>query len=182
MGSALRQEQTAEYNGQIGKLLSFQDAKSFYRKTYMNWDTIERANKNDHAVHGRTKLLSNRAKSIAAVSVGKLTKGHRVFFNHKYLSTITMCGKRQNLTIIDELRDILEITYHNTVTHNGKKYRYCYEFSFKSEKPVNTPTSESSVARNSVNQNETLKTQKKNKQKEEINLAHKILNISTLQI
>jgi len=182
MGLALRQEETAENQQQIGKLLSFRDDKSYYRKTYMNWDNIERANKNDNAVHGRTKLLSNRAKSIAAVSVGKLTKGHRVFFNHKYLSTITMCGKRQNLTIIDELRDILEITYHNTVTHNGKKYRYCYEFSFKSEKPVNTPTSESSVARNSVHQNETLYIQEENKHIEDIDLSSNILNNSSLQI
>ena len=180
MGSALRQEQTAEYNGQIGKLLSFQDAKSFYRKTYMNWDTIKRANKNDHAVHERTTLLCNHAKNIAGVAVGKLTKGHRVFFNHKYLSTITFCTRRQNLRLIDQLRDIFEITRHNTITHNGKKYRHCYEFAFKSEIPVNTPDTESVIGTNKPHANETLYIQEENKHIEDIDLSSNSLNVFSL--
>jgi len=182
MRSALRQEQTAQHHEQIGKLLSFQDEKSFYRKTYINWDTIERAKKNDNAVHSRTKLLSSRAKDIAAVAVGKLTKGHRVFFNHKYLSTITFCTRRQNLRLIDQLRYIFEITCHNTVTHNGKKYRHCYEFAFKSEKPVNTTIAENSIETNKPCNEETLLIEEENKHIEDIDLISNFLNNSSLQI
>ena len=107
-----------------------------YRKSYVAWDSLERANKpKDYT--DKTKYLGKNSKALLAVVVQKLKKKEKVFFNHKYISTITGCERRQNQNIIKELSNILDIKYHNLLFDNGKKHRFSYEFSFKKEEKDN---------------------------------------------
>ena len=131
---ALQQEleAPARKESQLGKLYSFKLEKSRYRKNYIVWDSIERANKPKNFTE-KTKHLAPHARSLLAVIVQKLERGERVLFNHKYISTITGRKRRQNQNIIQELAVVLDIKYHNSVAHNGKKYRYSYEFSYKKQ-------------------------------------------------
>jgi hypothetical protein len=88
--------------------------------------------------------------------MGKLIKGERVLLNHKYISTFTFVERRQNVRIIEELEDILNITYHNSITIDGKKYRYSYEFSYKQQNLGNTASVENSVETFMSQQNDPL--------------------------
>ena len=107
-----------------------------YRKSYVAWDNLERANKpKDYT--SKTKYLGKNSKALLSVVVQKLKKKEKVFFNHKYISAITRCERRQNQNIIKELSSILDIKYHNLVFDNGKKHRFSYEFSLKKEKKDN---------------------------------------------
>jgi hypothetical protein len=51
--------------------------------------------------------------------------------NHKYISSITGTGTRQNKNIIKECSGVLDAEYHRSVVVNGKKRTRSYEFSFK---------------------------------------------------
>ena len=113
---------------QICKLYSFKEDKARYRKSYLEWDKIKRANKK--AIREKAKFLSKDAKAILAPVIQKLEKGERVFLNHKYISTITKCERGQNRNIIKQLETVLDITYHNSITHDGKKHRHSYEFAY----------------------------------------------------
>lgn len=104
--------------------------KSSYRKNYIAWDNIERANKPQNCTD-KTKHLSKNSQALLAVIIQKLRNKDKLFLNHKYISQITRCERRQNQNIIKELSDVLNINYHNSVYDSGKKYRYCYEFSLK---------------------------------------------------
>jgi len=103
---------------------------SSYRKNYIAWDNIERANKPQNYTD-KTKHLSKNSQALLAVIIQKLRNKDKLFLNHKYISKITRCERRQNQNIIKELSDILNINYHNSVSDSEKKYRYCYEFSLK---------------------------------------------------
>ena len=132
---ALRKEQEAQTNqDQLCKLYSFKEKKARYRKSYINWDKIERAN--GEAVHEKAKHLSKDAKAILAPVIQKLEKGERVLLNHKYISTITQCKRGQNRNILKQLETVLKITYHNSITVDGKKYRHCYEFAYYKQEIV----------------------------------------------
>ena len=127
--SALRTEQEAQINqDQLGKLYSFKKEKARYRKSYIEWDKIKRANQN--CIREKAKHLSDAAKAILAPVIQKLEKGERVFLNHKYISTLTKCERGQNCNIIKQLESVLDITYRNSIIHEGKKYRYSYEFAY----------------------------------------------------
>ena len=128
---------TESYPDQLCKLYSFKEEKARYRKTYMNWDKIKRAN--SIAISQKAKYISKDAQAILAPVIQRLEKGDRVFLNHKYISTITLCGRKQNTRIIKQLESILDITYHNSITYDGKRYRYSYEFSYyKQENLIST--------------------------------------------
>ena len=126
---------------QLGKLFSFKDKKACYRKNYLGWDNIERVNQPNYRTE-KTKYLNKQALAVMAAIVPKLERGERVIFNHKYLSSITLCKRRQNQNIIQELKIVLDIEYHNSVTHKGKKYRHSYEFLYKQQKQENISFSE----------------------------------------
>ena len=121
---------------QLGKLFSFKDKKACYRKNYLGWDNIERVNQQNYCTE-KTKYLNKQALAVMAAIVPKLERDERVIFNHKYLSSITLCKRRQNQNIIQELKIVLDIEYHNSVTHKGKKYRHSYEFLYKQQKQEN---------------------------------------------
>ncbi len=174
--------QIQENQDQLAKLYSFEEEKARYRKTYMNWDKIKRAN--GKAIREKAKYLSKDAQAILAPVIQRLKKGECVFLNHKYISTITLCGRRQNQNIIKQLESILDITYHNTITVDGKNYRYSYEFNFKhhtiqeTEKQLNSASSKHSIEQFSAKQNDSLYIYKENNNIEDIDLESNFLQNS----
>ena len=141
---------------QLGKLYSFKEEKARYRKSYIEWDKIKRANQKIKPIRQKSFFLSDKASKLLSVIVAKLKKGERVLLNHKYISTFTLVERRQNQNIIKELADILDITYHNSVTHNNKKYRYSYEFGYKQQNLENTTFIEYSIGKKISLQNDPL--------------------------
>jgi len=148
----------------------------------MNWDKIKRAN--GKAIREKAKYLSKDAQAILAPVIQRLKKGEYVFLNHKYISTITLCGRRQNIRIIKQLESVLDITYHNTITVDGKNYRYSYEFSYKhhtiqeTEKQLNSASSKYSVGTSQSSKNASLYIYNKNKDIEYIDLESNFLQNS----
>jgi len=163
---------------QLGKLYSFKEKKARYRKHYLPWDNIERANQNINAIRKKSFVISGPANRLLSAVIAKLLKGERVILNHKYISTFTLVERRQNVRIIEELAHILDITYHNSITHNDKKYRYSYEFSYKQQNPENTASVENSVATFMSQQNDPLYIYKENKNIEDIDLKSNFLQNS----
>ena len=157
---AKQQEQkltfTESYPDQLCKLYSFKEEKARYRKHYLPWDKINRANKKVKPVRQKSFFLSSPANKLLSAVMGKLIKGERVLLNHKYISTFTFVERRQNVRIIEELEDILNITYHNSITIDGKKYRYSYEFAHKEQNLRNTTCVENSVETFMSRQNDSL--------------------------
>jgi len=167
--------QTESYQDQLCKLYSFKEEKAIYRKSYIDWDKIKRANKKTNPIRQKSFFLSDKASKLLSIIVAKLQKGERVFLNHKYISTFTIVERRQNIRIIRELENILDITYHNSITHNGKKYRYSYEFSYKQLNLKNTACVENSVVTFMSQQNDPLYIYNKNKDIEYIDLESNFL-------
>ena len=170
--------QAESYQDQLCKLYSFQDSKARYRKHYLPWDKINRANKKVKPVRQKSFFLSSPANKLLSAVMGKLIKGERVFLNHKYISTFTFVERRQNVRIIEELEDILNITYHNSITHNSKKYRYSYEFAHKEQNLGNTASVENSVETFLSQQNTSLYIYKENNNIEDIDLESNFLQNS----
>ena len=169
---------TESYHNQLCKLYSFKEEKARYRKSYINWDKIDRANKKINSVRQKSFFLSDKANKLLSIIVAKLQKGERVILNHKYISTFTIVERRQNVRIIEELANILDITYHNSITHNGKKYRYSYEFSYKQQNLGNTACVENSIGTFMSQQNDPLYIYNKNKDIENIDLESNFLQNS----
>ena len=77
--SQLKHEQEAPNNqDQLCKLYSFKKEKARYRKSYIDWDKIKRANLGNFS-REKAKHLSDAAKAILAPVIQKLEKGERVF-------------------------------------------------------------------------------------------------------
>ena len=169
---------TESYPDQICKLYSFKEEKARYRKHYLPWDKIKRANKKVKPVRQKSFFLSSPANKLLSAVMSKLIKGERVFLNHKYISTFTFVERRQNVRIIEELEDILNITYHNSITIDGKKYRYSYEFAHKEQNFKNTASVENSVGTFMSQQNNSLYIYKENKNIEDIDLESNFLQNS----
>jgi hypothetical protein len=169
---------TELYQNQLGKLYSFKEEKARYRKSYINWDKIDRANRKINPVRQKSFFLSDKANKLLSIIVAKMLKGERVFLNHKYISTFTFVERRQNVRIIEELEDILDITYHNSITHNSKKYRYSYEFAHKEQNLGNTASVENSVETFLSQQNTSLYIYKENNNIEDIDLESNFLQNS----
>ena len=170
--------QAESYQDQLGKLYSFKEEKARYRKSYIEWDKIKRANRKIKPIRQKSFFLSSPANKLLSAVIGKLRQGERVFLNHKYISTFTLVERRQNQNIIKELADILDITYHNSVTHNNKKYRYSYEFDYKQQNLENTTFIEYSIGKKISQQNDLLYICNKNKDIEDIDLESNFLKNS----
>jgi len=127
-----------ESAGYSASSLNTKAPSSSYRKNYISWDNVERANKPKNYTK-KTKHLGRNSQALLAVVTQKLRKKDRVILNHKYISTVTRCEKRQNQNIIKELSGVLDIKYHSLILDNGKKHRHSYEFSLKSNGVKNTP-------------------------------------------
>jgi len=99
---AHKQEQEAPNNqDQLGKLYSFKKEKARYRKSYIDWDKIQRANRGNFS-REKAKHLSDAAKAILAPVIQKLEKGARVFLNHKYISTYEFAYYKQEIVPQEE--------------------------------------------------------------------------------
>jgi len=170
--------QAESYQDQLCKLYSFKEEKSRYRKSYLEWDKIKRANKKVKPVRQKSFFLSSPANKLLSAVMGKLIKGERVLLNHKYISTFTFVERRQNVRIIEELEDILNITYHNSIIIDGKKYRHSYEFTHKKQNLGNTASVENSVGTFMSQQNDLLYIYKENNNIEDIDLESKFLQNS----
>ena len=174
----LTQAESYQYQDQLCKLYSFKEEKARYRKSYINWDKIKRANQKIKPIRQKSFFLSNPANKLLSAVIGKLRQGERVLLNHKYISTFTLVERRQNQNIIKELADILDITYHNSVTHNNKKYRYSYEFGYKQQNLENTTFIEYSIGKKISQENDPLYIYNKNKDIEDIDLKSNFLQNS----
>lgn len=174
----LQRSEQHEVRNHLGKLYSFKEEKARYRKSYINWDKIDRANKKINPIRQKSFFLSDKAGKLLSIIVAKLLKGKKVLLNHKYISTFTFVERRQNVRIIEELAHILDITYHNSITYNGKKYRYSYEFSYKKQNLENTTCVENSVETFMSQQNDSLYIYNKNKDIEDIDLESNFLQNS----
>jgi hypothetical protein len=173
----LTQAESYQHQDQLCKLYSFKEEKARYRKSYIDWDKIKRANKKINPVRQKSFFLSSPANKLLSAVIGKLRQGERVLLNHKYISTFTLVERRQNQNIIKELADILDITYHNSVTHNNKKYRYSYEFGYKQQNLKNTTFIEYSIGKKISRQNDPLYIYE-NKDIEDIDLESNFLQNS----
>ena len=60
---------------QLGKLYSFKEGKARYRKSYINWDKIDRANKKINPIRQKSFFLSDKANKLLSIIVAKLQKG-----------------------------------------------------------------------------------------------------------
>ena len=49
---------------QLGKLYSFKEEKARYRKSYINWDKIDRANKKVNPIRQKSFFLSDKANKL----------------------------------------------------------------------------------------------------------------------
>jgi len=169
---------TESYPEQLCKLYSFKQEKARYRKHYLHWDKIKRANKKVKPVRQKSFFLSSPANKLLSAVMSKLIKGEKVLLNHKYISTFTFVERRQNVRIIEELEDILNITYHNSITIDGKKYRYSYEFAHKEQNLENTASVGNSVGTFLSQQNDSLYIYKENKNIEDIDLESNFIQNS----
>jgi len=169
---------TESYQDQLCKLYSFKEEKARYRKHYLPWDKINRANKKVKPIRQKSFFLSDKANKLLSIIVAKLQKSERVLLNHKYISTFTFVERRQNVRIIEELEDILNITYHNSITIDGKKYRYSYEFAHKEQNLRNTTCVENFVETFMSRQNDPLYIYKENNNIEDIDLESNFLQNS----
>ena len=111
-----------------------------YRKCYMDFDYLERANKPKNATE-RTSLLGAIAKILLSVIMQKLMKDPCFPVTHKYLTKTTKRKARQNLHIINELRDLFNIEYKRKFEFKGKIYRNCYIFSHRKIENIENPDS-----------------------------------------
>lgn len=179
---AKQQTYTESYPDQLCKLYSFKEEKARYRKSYINWDKIKRANRKIKPIRQKSFFLSSPANKLLSAVIGKLRQGERVFLNHKYISTLTFVERRQNQNIIKELADILDINYHNSITVDGKNYRYSYEFSYKQQNLENNTCVENSIERKISRQNDPLYIYNKNKDIEYIDLKSNFLQNSESSI
>ena len=93
---AKQQTYTESYPDQLCKLYSFKEEKARYRKSYINWDKIKRANRKIKPIRQKSFFLSSPANKLLSAVIGKLRQGERVFLNHKYISTLTFVERRQN--------------------------------------------------------------------------------------
>jgi len=178
----LTQAESYQYQDQLCKLYSFKEEKARYRKSYIEWDKIKRANRKIKPIRQKSFFLSDKAAKLLSVIVAKLKKGERVFLNHKYISTFTFVERRQNIRIIEELADILDISYHNSITYNGKKYRFSYEFGYKMQNLENTAFVENSIVTFKSQENDPLYIYNKNKDIEYIDLESNFLQNSESSI
>jgi hypothetical protein len=99
--------------------------KTKYRKQYIAYDNLERANKPQNAT-AVTSVIGEKALKLVSVVAQKL-KGERTEFiaNSKYIAKITGKKRRQNINIINQIKDtVFKIIFYKKY----KNQRNCYVF------------------------------------------------------
>ena len=100
-------------------------SRSKYRKQYIAYDNLERANKPQNAT-AVTSVIGEKALKLVSVVAQKL-KGERKEFiaNSKYIAKITGKKRRQNINIINQIKDtVFKIIFYKKY----KNQRNCYVF------------------------------------------------------
>ena len=100
-------------------------SRSKYRKQYIAYDNLERANKPQNAT-AVTSVIGEKALKLVSVVAQKL-KGERTEFiaNSKYIAKITGKKRRQNINIINQIKDtVFKIIFYKKY----KNQRNCYVF------------------------------------------------------
>ena len=122
--------QTDSRQTQLDLLFKHKCQKSSYRKLFLVWDKLERSNKPKHFTQ-KTKKLSKNARNLLPSIIFKIEKDGVAFLNHKYISTITECARRQNLNIIKEMCDLFNIDFHKSIEFQGRRLLNVYRFVYK---------------------------------------------------
>jgi hypothetical protein len=123
----LKQEQEAQTleNLEPAAIYDIAKSRSKYRKQYIAYDNLERANKpqNSTAV---TSVIGEKALKVVSVVAQKL-KGERTEFiaNSKYIAKITGKKRRQNINIINQINGT---AFKITSYKKYKNQRNCYVF------------------------------------------------------
>ena len=124
---ALQQEQEAQtrHDTESATIYEISQGKTKYRKQYIAYDKLERANKTKNAT-AVTSVIGEQAKKIVSVVAQKLKGGRTEFVaNSKYIAKITGKKRRQNLNIIDQINGTaFKVTSHRKY----KNQRNCYVF------------------------------------------------------
>jgi hypothetical protein len=123
----LKHEQEAQTleNLEPAAIYDIAKSRSKYRKQYIAYDNLERANKpqNSTAV---TSVIGEKALKVVSVVAQKL-KGERTEFiaNSKYIAKITGKKRRQNINIINQINGT---AFKITSYKKYKNQRNCYVF------------------------------------------------------
>ena len=124
---ALKTEQEAQ-NKQKHEPATIYDiakSKTKYRKQFIAFDNIERANKPESAT-AVTSVVGEKGQKVVSVIAQKLRGKRREFIaNLNYIATITGKKRRQNINIINQING----TAFNVTSHKKyKNHRNCYVF------------------------------------------------------
>jgi len=125
--SAKKREQEAPTEPQQEPATIYDIAKgnSKYRKQFIAYDNIDRANKPKNAT-AVTSVVGEKGQKVVSVIAQKL-RGKRTEFiaNLKYVAKITGKKRRQNINIINQING----TAFNVTSHKKyKNHRNCYVF------------------------------------------------------
>lgn len=124
---ALQQEREASilYDSKAATIYDIAKGKSKYRKQFLAYENIERANKpkNPTAV---TSVIGGHGVNLVSVVAQKLRGGRTEFVaNSKYIAKITGKKRRQNINIINQINGTaFKVTSHKKY----KNQRNCYVF------------------------------------------------------
>jgi len=119
------QEAPTEPQQEPATIYDISHGKSRYRKQYIAYDNIERANKPKNAT-AVTSVAGEKAQKVVSVVAQKI-KGRRKEFiaNLNYIAKITGKKRRQNINIINQING----TAFNVTSHKKyKNHRNCYVF------------------------------------------------------
>jgi hypothetical protein len=110
---------------QAAKVLSFNQN---YRKTYLGYDDLKRANPPDNPT-GITSVIGEQAKKVVSVVSQKLKRLDIFICNLKYISKVTKRKSRQSLNIINEIKGtVFKIEFYKKYEYKEKIYKNCYVF------------------------------------------------------
>jgi len=101
------------------------EKKSRYDKVSRDLRYIPRANNPD-------KSLSKGARSLAANYYDMISKSDNgiIFVSHDFISSISEVGHSQNKRYHNELRDLFNIQYHQSIMIGDRKYRDGFKIEF----------------------------------------------------
>ena len=106
------------------ELTNFKLSVKLYSKNEHQWKKIRRYD-------DPSKNLSPRALGILSNAVHKLRSREVIFYTHDYLSEhLTDCKPKQNLRLLNQLREIFDIEFHRKIKLNGKNKMNVFVISF----------------------------------------------------
>ena len=133
----INKQTSTQQNQKPVNIYSIAMGKKKYRKNYIEYDNLERANKPQNST-AITSVIGEQAKKLLAVAVQKLKGNRKVFVtNHRYISKTTGRGQRQNLNSINEIKEYFDIKFYKKYDYEGKIYRNSYVFSCKENESCN---------------------------------------------